>query len=72
MSLTRLLRENGACRICSENLPFGSRPILQLVSIARLLIIIGQAPGSKVHESGIAMRGVCPNDEKNDQTSVLN
>jgi uracil-DNA glycosylase len=48
MSLTRLLRENGACRIYSENLPFGSRPILQLVSSARLLII-GQAPGSKVH-----------------------
>ena len=52
MSLTRILREVRACRLCSANLPFGSRPVLQLSSTARLLIV-GQAPGSKVHESGI-------------------
>jgi uracil-DNA glycosylase len=52
MSLTRVLREVRACQICSANLPFDSRPVLQLASTARLLII-GQAPGSKVHESGI-------------------
>jgi uracil-DNA glycosylase len=52
MSLRRILREVGACQICSAKLPFGPRPILQLASTARLLII-GQAPGSKVHGSGI-------------------
>jgi uracil-DNA glycosylase len=52
MSLTRLLREVRACQICSANLPLGPRPVLQLASSARLLII-GQAPGSKVHLSGI-------------------
>ena len=52
MSLIRLLREVRACQICSANLPLGPRPVLQLASSARLLII-GQAPGSKVHQSGI-------------------
>jgi uracil-DNA glycosylase len=52
MPLTRLLREVRACRICEADLPFGPRPVLQLASTARLLII-GQAPGSKVHKSGI-------------------
>ena len=52
MTLTRLLREVRACQICSTNLPLGARPVLQLASSARVLII-GQAPGSKVHQSGI-------------------
>jgi uracil-DNA glycosylase len=52
MSLTRLLREVRACQLCVANLPLGPRPVLQLASTARLLII-GQAPGSKVHHSGI-------------------
>ena len=52
MSLSSVLREVHACQICSANLPFGPRPVLQLASSARLLIV-GQAPGSKVHQSGI-------------------
>lgn len=52
MSLTCLLREVRACQICSAHLPLGPRPVLQLASSARLLIV-GQAPGSKVHQSGI-------------------
>jgi uracil-DNA glycosylase len=52
MSLTRVLREVRACRICEAELPLGARPVLQLASTARLLII-GQAPGSKVHRSGV-------------------
>ena len=52
MSLTDILREVRACQICSANLPFGPRPVLQAASTARLLII-GQAPGSKVHQSGV-------------------
>jgi uracil-DNA glycosylase len=52
MSLNRMLREVRACRICEAELPFGSRPVVQLANTARLLII-GQAPGSKVHQTGI-------------------
>ena len=52
MSLKRILREVRACRICEGNLPFGPRPVVQLASTARLLIV-SQAPGSKVHQSGI-------------------
>ena len=52
VSLKRLLREVRACRICEAELPFGPRPVVQLANTARLLIV-GQAPGSKVHQSGI-------------------
>lgn len=52
MSLTRLLREVRACQVCAAHLPLGARPVLQLSSTARLLIV-GQAPGSKVHQSGV-------------------
>ena len=52
MSLTSLLREISACRVCEADLPQGPRPILRLSSAARLLIV-SQAPGSKVHRTGI-------------------
>ncbi len=52
MSLKRILHDVRACRICERELPLGSRPVVQLASSARLLIV-GQAPGSKVHRSGI-------------------
>nr|WP_230080047.1 uracil-DNA glycosylase family protein [Alteripontixanthobacter maritimus] len=45
-------REIASCRLCAEHLPAGTRPIVQFSDTARLLII-GQAPGAKVHESGI-------------------
>src|SRR6185312_5464303 len=41
-----------ACRACEDVLPLGARPVLQLSSTARILIA-SQAPGTKVHESGI-------------------
>jgi uracil-DNA glycosylase len=41
-----------ACRVCAAHLPLGPRPVLRVSSTARLLII-GQAPGTKVHETGI-------------------
>jgi uracil-DNA glycosylase len=50
--LASLLREIRACRVCAEHLPQGPRPVLRAKASARLLII-GQAPGIKVHESGI-------------------
>ena len=46
------MQEIHACSICKEYLPHGPNPVLQAGKNARLLII-GQAPGKKVHESGI-------------------
>jgi uracil-DNA glycosylase len=51
-ALASLLREIRACRVCDRHLPLGPRPVLRAKASARLLII-GQAPGTKVHESGI-------------------
>jgi len=48
----RLLAEVRACRLCEAHLPLGPRPVLQARLTARLLIV-GQAPGRKVHETGI-------------------
>jgi uracil-DNA glycosylase len=50
--LHRLLREIRGCRICEPFLPLGPRPVLRARSSARLLIV-GQAPGTRVHASGI-------------------
>lgn len=47
-----LLREIRACQYCASNLPLGARPILSASRSSRILII-GQAPGIRVHESGI-------------------
>ena len=52
MALTQLLREISACQACVDYLPLGPRPVLQMAASARVLII-GQAPGRKVHLSGI-------------------
>lgn len=51
-SLTSLLTDVRACEICTANLPLGPRPVLQMHTSARILVA-GQAPGRKVHESGI-------------------
>lgn len=40
------------CTICAGHLPLGPRPVFRVSPTARLLII-GQAPGTKVHETGI-------------------
>ncbi|PSJ39230.1 uracil-DNA glycosylase [Zobellella taiwanensis] len=47
-----LLREVRACRLCEAHLPLGPRPVVQLGGGARILII-GQAPGTRVHNTGI-------------------
>ncbi|HLO76970.1 MAG TPA: uracil-DNA glycosylase family protein [Magnetospirillum sp.] len=41
-----------ACTLCAPHLPLGPRPVLRASPTARLLIV-GQAPGTKVHETGI-------------------
>ena len=50
--LQRLLGEVCACRACSGELPLGPQPILRASTTARVLIV-GQAPGTRVHETGI-------------------
>ena len=51
-ALEDLLTEIRACRLCAQHLPLGPRPVLQASATAKLLIV-GQAPGTRVHESGI-------------------
>ena len=50
--LAGLLAEVRACRHCAPSLPLGPRPMLRAHSGARLLIV-GQAPGTRVHETGV-------------------
>lgn len=52
-SLDALLHEIRACRACAGLLPHEPRPVVQAGETARVLIV-GQAPGSKVHVSGKA------------------
>ncbi|MHC4816225.1 MAG: uracil-DNA glycosylase family protein [Planctomycetota bacterium] len=51
-NLDQLLRDARACRVCEAELPLGPRPVLRAGAGARLMII-GQAPGTRVHETGI-------------------
>jgi uracil-DNA glycosylase len=51
-SFQALLGEVRRCDRCAAHLPHGTRPVLQLHPAARILIA-GQAPGRKVHESGV-------------------
>lgn len=51
-NLEALLARVRACRHCEADLPLGPRPVLRASATARLLIV-GQAPGTRVHESGI-------------------
>ena len=41
-----------ACEICKADLPLGPRPVFQIAQTARILIV-GQAPGRRVHATGI-------------------
>ncbi|MFM9852223.1 MAG: uracil-DNA glycosylase family protein [Sphingomonadaceae bacterium] len=47
-----LRAEIAACTVCSKHLSAGPRPITQFSSTSRI-VIIGQAPGTRVHDSGI-------------------
>lgn len=51
-SLDSLLHSVQGCRVCAAHLPLGPRPVLQAGTTARILIV-GQAPGARVHASGI-------------------
>jgi uracil-DNA glycosylase len=47
-----LLTEIRACKNCKAHLPLAPRPVVQLSALSNI-IIIGQAPGRRVHETGI-------------------
>ena len=51
-SFKSLLQEIRSCTICAQHLPMGPRPVLRATRSVRLLIV-GQAPGRRVHETGI-------------------
>jgi uracil-DNA glycosylase len=50
-----------ACRLCAADLPLGPRPVVHVKPGARILIL-SQAPGTKVHETGLSF-----NDRSGDQ-----
>jgi len=50
--LAALLKEIRACTACADDLPHAPRPVLRASRTARVCIV-GQAPGTRVHESGI-------------------
>ena len=52
MSLDDVLSEIRACRACVDELPHEPRPVVR-VSKATRLLICGQAPARRVHESGL-------------------
>jgi uracil-DNA glycosylase family 4 len=52
MDLKELFGEIRSCTYCAKNLPLGPRPIIRGLASAKI-VIIGQAPGTKVHASGI-------------------
>lgn len=50
--LDTLLREIRACRACAEDLAHEPRPVV-MVGEETQILICGQAPGRRVHESGV-------------------
>ena len=51
-NLNSILREVRNCKLCEAHLPLGANPVLSVNSQSKILII-GQAPGTKVHATGI-------------------
>ncbi len=50
--MKKMLLEIRACTVCKKNLPNAPKPVLQ-AGIHSKIVIIGQAPGQKVQNSGI-------------------
>jgi uracil-DNA glycosylase len=51
-SIQNLAAEIKSCVLCQAHLPLGPRPVFQIHSTAKILVV-GQAPGRRVHETGI-------------------
>ncbi|BCI67274.1 uracil-DNA glycosylase family protein [Acetobacter aceti] len=52
-SLDQLVGRIRSCTVCAHALPLGPRPVLHVSPRAKLLIA-SQAPGTKVHETGVS------------------
>lgn len=50
--MEQLLSEIRACKLCEHKLPLGAKPVLTCAPTSKI-IVVGQAPGRRVHESGI-------------------
>ena len=50
--LEALLKEIKSCTLCEEVLPLGPNPVLSASTKSKVLVI-GQAPGTRVHNTGI-------------------
>ncbi len=48
-----LLERIAACRVCEAVLPLGPRPVVRISDPRATIVVIGHAPGTKVHASGI-------------------
>jgi len=50
--MNELLQEIRNCIVCQNDLPLGVRPVVRAHPTSKILVV-GQAPGKKVHQSGI-------------------
>lgn len=50
--MEQLLKEISKCQVCASSLPHGIRPVVS-ANVGSRIAIIGQAPGSVVHRTGI-------------------
>lgn len=50
--LDQLVQRVRQCTLCEKHLPLGPRPVIQVSTEARIMVI-GQAPGTRVHATGI-------------------
>ena len=51
-SLVKKVKEFCACALCADSLRLATRPVIQ-VGLAAKTLIVGHAPGSQFHETGI-------------------
>lgn len=51
-NIEQLLEDVRGCTICADHLPLGPRPVVRMSGSAKILVA-GQAPGIRVHKSGI-------------------
>lgn len=56
-----LLQQIASCTLCAKHLPHPPRPVVQATPESKI-IIIGQAPGLKVHTSGIPWNDASGNE----------
>ncbi|MDF2180333.1 uracil-DNA glycosylase family protein [Aliiglaciecola sp. CAU 1673] len=52
METALILEEIRSCRLCEAHLPLGANPVVRASQQARLMVI-GQAPGTKVHKTSV-------------------